>query len=194
MKRIIVLFVALLALWPTAASAHGQRAVGPLEFTVGWANEPALAGQPNAVQLIIERSGQPVEGAERTLKVEVGLGGEETEPLELRTVFDTPGEYRADLIPTAPGGYTFHFTGKVGAENVDQSFTSPKDGFDEVTGTSEIAFPNEAPSTTELSERIVALEEDVEDAKSAATLPLVLAIIALVFAVIAFAIGFRSRA
>jgi hypothetical protein len=193
MKRMILLCTSSLMLWPTAALAHANRTVGPLEFTVGWAAEPAFAGQPNAVELNIERGGEPVEGAEDSLKVRVGLGGEETEALDLRTVFESPGEYRADLIPTAPGGYTFHFTGTVGTQRIDQSFTSPKDGFDEVTGTSEIAFPNAAPSTTELSQRIVALEGDVEDARSATTLPLVLAIVALVFAVIAFVFGMRGR-
>ena len=146
------------------AFAHGHRGQGDLEFTVGWANEPALVGQPNAVQLIIEHDGAPLEGAEKTLKVTVSIGDQSTDPMELRTVFDAPGEYRADLIPTVVGGYTFHFTGTAGGEKVDQTFVSPKDGFDEVDGTTDIAFPKQAPTTTELAEKLASVERKAADA------------------------------
>ena len=40
----------------------------------------------------------------------------------------TPGEYRALLIPTAPGDYTFHVTGTIGGAKVDEKVTSsPED-------------------------------------------------------------------
>lgn len=196
MKRLfVVAAIATLAmLGATPAFAHGHRAVGEVEFTVGWAVEPAIAGQPNAVQLIVERDGAPVEGAEETLQVDVTLGDESTGKLPLRTVFDAPGEYRADLIPTATGGYTFHFTGKVGDEDVDQSFTSPKDGFDEVEGTSDIAFPDQAPTSSELAQRLATAEKAADDANSAAGLGRILAIVAIALAVVAFIAGRRKSA
>ena len=175
------------------ASAHGHRTVGPVEFTVGWASEPAFAGQPNAVQLFIEQDGEPVEGAENSLKVAVSIGGETTDPLALRTVFESPGEYRADMIPTVVGGYTFRFTGTVKDAKVDESFTSPKDGFDEMKGTADIAFPKQAPSTTELSEKLAAVQRDADDAKGAVALARILAIGGLVIGVIGIALALTRR-
>jgi hypothetical protein len=36
----------------------------------------------------------------------------------------TPGDYRAFFIPTAPGGYSFHFTGTIKGQKIDQTFKS----------------------------------------------------------------------
>ena len=175
--------------------AHGEREQAGLVFTVGWANEPALVGEPNAVQLVVERGGRPVQGAERTLKVTVSIGEESTDLLELRPVFDAPGEYRADLIPTVVGGYTFRFTGTIGDERVDETFTSLKDGFDEVAGTTDTAFPKQAPTTTELAAKLASVERDAADAKDAVALARIIAIAGVVvgFAGIALALS-RRRA
>ena len=193
MKRLLAVAAMSLAAAATAtpALAHGERSIGALSFTVGWANEPAIVGQSNAVQLSIERDGQPVVGAEDSLNVTVGIGDETTDRMKLRTVFDSPGEYRADLIPTVVGGYTFRFQGAVDGDDVDESFTSPNDGFDEVVGASDIAFPKEAPTTTELAERIIDLEEDVDDAAVSAALPRTLAIVAIVLGALGLAAGLR---
>lgn len=191
---VVVLACAAVVMMVSApALGHGHREQGSLSFTVGWSSEPAFVGQPNAVQLRVERNGQPVEGAESTLKVTVSVGDETTDPLDLRTVFDAPGEYRADMIPTVVGGYTFRFTGKIGDTDVDQSFTSPEDGFDEVTGTSDIAFPKQAPSTTELAEKLAAVERDAADAKNAVTFPRVIGIVAAVISVVAAALALARR-
>jgi hypothetical protein len=175
------------------AFAHGHRTQGDLEFVFGWAVEPAFLGQPNAVQLMIEQKGKPVEGAENTLKVTVSIGDEATDPLELRTVFDAPGEYRADMIPTVVGGYTFHFTGTIEGEDVDQTVTSPKDGFDEVHGTSDVAFPKQAPSTSELAEKLAAVQRDADDAKGAVGLARALAIGAMAVGIAGIAMAISRR-
>lgn len=195
MKRVAIVAAAWAVVLCVAApvAAHGTREQGDLTFVVGWANEPALLGQPNAVQLIVERNGEPVEGLEDTLEVVVSVGDETTDPLSLRTVFDEPGEYRADMIPTVVGGYTFRFTGRIGDEDIDQSFTSPKDGFDEVQGTTDIAFPKQAPSTTELSEKLAAVERDAADAKDAAGLARMLAIGGLAVGVAGIALALSRR-
>src|SRR6266545_3616700 len=44
----------------------------------------------------------------------------------------TPGDYRAWFIRTAPGPYTFHFTGSIKGQKVDEKFTSSPTTFDEV--------------------------------------------------------------
>lgn len=177
------------------AHAHGQREVNGISWTVGWAEEPAFVGFRNAVQLFLVRPGteEPVEGAEETLEVEVGLGDETTERMPLRAVFDSPGEYRADLMPTAPGGYTFRFVGEVAGESVDESWTSPEDGFDVVEGTSQIAFPNPAPANAELAERIDAVEETAQDARDGLTLPRILGVAGVVLGLVALVLAVRPR-
>lgn len=193
MKRFCVgFFVALAIFGPLAdaADAHGHRDVGGNDWTVGWANEPAFVGFQNAVQLSIERGGEPVQGAEKDLRVVVSIGDAETEQLELRTVFGSPGEYRADLIPTVPGDYTFRFAGTIDGQTVDESWTGSKDDFSAIEGTNDITFPKAAPSNAELADR---LEATAADAKDAAGVPRTLAIVAVVLGVIAIALAFRPR-
>lgn len=200
MKRFLRAFavlgvaVALTVGWGTSARAHGHREVGDIGFTVGWAEEPAFVGFKNAVQLVLARTDEePIEGAEKTLEVEVSLGEAKTERLELRTVFESPGEYQADLIPTAPGGYTFRFVGEINGEAIDESFTSPEDGFDEVQGASEVAFPNEAPSSSELAERLDAVEATANEAKDDVTLPRLLGLVGVVLGLVALIVAARPR-
>lgn len=171
------------------ALAHGSRESGPLTFTVGWAEEPTLVGFTNAVELILSRDGAPVEGAVETLTVVVSVGDESTSPLALSPVFDAPGRYHADLIPTVPGDYTFRFTGTVDDQEVDESFTASEDGFDEVHTAAGIAFPREAPSTTELADRLDAVEETAKRAGGIDPL----AMVALVVAVVALGVTARRR-
>lgn len=187
--------IALVAVgWIPVAGAHGRREVGEIGFTVGWAEEPAFIGYKNAVQLFLARpDDEPIEGAEETLEVEVSLGEVKTERLALRTVFESPGEYRADLIPTAPGGYAFRFVGEVDGEAIDESFTSPKDGFDEVQGTSDVAFPKAAPSTSELVERLEGIEATANDAQDDLILPRILSVVGIVLGLVALIAALRPR-
>lgn len=174
------------------ARAHGHREVGEHSWTIGWTDEPAFVGFKNAVQLLLAHhdSEEPVEGAEKDLKVVVSIGGEDTEPLELRTVFDSPGEYQADLIPTVPGDYTFRFSGTLEGEEIDESFTASKDDFSLVDGTSDVTFPKAAPSNAELAARIEAAEAKAQDAVG---MPRILAIIGIALGAVALIVGARSR-
>lgn len=192
MKRLLLFLVVLALAAPLVgtAQAHGHRDVGDLEWTVGWATEPALAGQPNAVQLSLVPS---IVGAEKGVKVVVGIGDQESDPLGLEPVFDTPGEYRAEIIPTVPGDYTFHFTGELEGEKVDESFTASQDDFDLVEGTGDLAFPKKAPTNTELAERLETVEETANDASDAIAMPRILAIIGIVLGLIAIAVAARPR-
>lgn len=177
------------------AWAHGHREVGEIEWTVGWAEEPAFVGLKNGVQLVLTLGpdGPPVEGAEKDLRVVVSIGDEQTESLELRTVFESPGEYRADLIPTVPGDYTFRFTGTIDGEGVDESWTGSKDDFSQIEGTSDVTFPKAAPTNAELAERLEAVESTASDAEDAVMLPRILGIVGVVLALIALLVAGRPR-
>ena len=133
------------------AFAHEGRDVGPYKVEVGWVNEPTYTGFPNGVALFLnDANDQPIEDLGDTLKVEVSFGEEKTGPLDIEPAFGddfgTKGEYHADVIPTRPGKYTFHFTGTVRGQNFDESFTSSDTGFDEAKDDTEVAFPVKDPS------------------------------------------------
>jgi hypothetical protein len=141
-----------------SAFAHEGRSQGDLEMTVGFGTEPAYAGEPNSVQLVLVHDGEPVVDLGDTLDVEVGFGDQAMQlPLEPNFavgIFGEPGDYRAWFIPTRPGRYTFHFTGTIDGERVDQTFRSGPDTFSDVANPAQIQFPVQDPSNGELAERI----------------------------------------
>jgi len=199
----LVMSAALTVMIASPASAHEDRPVGGFNVVVGWANEPAYTDFPNAVQLLLnDANDQPIEDLGDTLKVEVSFGDEKTGLLAVEPAFGadfgTKGDYRADLIPTRPGKYTFHFTGTVRGQSFDQSFTSSDTGFDEARDDTEVAFPVKDPSRGELAQKLdridprlvkatqdaAASRNDADDAKSSATTATVIAIVAIVVAVV----------
>lgn len=142
-------------------SAHEVRTVGAYEFTVGWLHEPAYADEQNAVQFLLKDSkGNPVSDLGDTLKVEVIYQGQKMPALSLDPTYDPDtglgmqGEYLASIIPTRPGTYTFHFTGSIKGQSVDQSFTSGPNTFDEVKEPTAVEFPAQDPSRSQISQRL----------------------------------------
>lgn len=144
------------------ASAHEERKVGNYMFHVGFGDEPAFAGAKNSVQLELHdaKTDQPVADIGDTLKVDVtqGAGGatDDTQKLSMgmEPAFGSPGEYRAFFIPTAPGSYTFHFTGTIKGQKVDEKFTSGPQTFSDANDPAEVQFPVKDPSGAQLSTRL----------------------------------------
>jgi hypothetical protein len=159
--------VALLSL-SSVASAHEEEQVGKLTLEVGWAQEPAFAGLPNAVQVSIQMGDEPVEDAALTATVVFGDPDSttRTDALPLDPVAGTPGEYRAFVIPTRPGTYTFEITGKVGRKNIDETFTSGERSFDEVLNPGEAQFPEQDPTQGELAERLERIDSRIADLRT----------------------------
>ena len=158
------------------ASAHTARDVGAYHFLVGWGSEPAYAGQLNSVQLVLtyRSSGKPVTDLGSGFHVTVIYGIRRVAlPLEPTfdpdTGFGTPGDYRAWLIPTAAGDYTFRFTGRVGGQSIDQSFTSGPTTFATVEDPASVEFPVPAPGTAELSQRLDAQVSRLATSRALAT-------------------------
>ena len=138
-------------------------------FTVGFGDEPAYAGLPNSVQLVLANNGKPVTDLKDTLNVTVTTGNSEPKRMSLQPNFGKgsgqPGDYRAFFIPTTPGAYTFQFTGSIKGKKIDKSFTSIKDGFDEVSDPTEVQYPAVDPSGAQLATRL-----DRESARVSAAL------------------------
>ena len=142
------------------ASAHEEKTVGKYHFVVGFGDEPAYAGEKNSVQLILaDANDKPVTDLTDTLKVEVTTGT--AEPLQLAMEpnfevgeFGTPGDYRAFFIPTAPGSYSFHFTGTIKGQKIDQTFTSGPQTFSDIDDPAQVQYPVKQPTGGQLATRV----------------------------------------
>ena len=208
---VAVLAVLLVPLLAASASAHGEHKVDNYTVEVGFGTEPAYAGVTNSVQLIISNNGRPVTDA-KGLKVAVTTGDAEPREMVLQPYFGAdsgePGDYRAFFIPTAPGPYTFKVTGALGGKKVDQSYTSGKDGFDEVTDPAEAQYPVQQPSGSQLTTRLdrettrlnaavaahrEAADQDVAEARRLATIGLAVGALGLLTAVGVGVVALRRR-
>ncbi|HEU4831556.1 MAG TPA: hypothetical protein VFU18_02505 [Actinomycetota bacterium] len=210
------LAVAPMLLGAAPALAHEGRKLGDLEMEVGWATEPAYSGEVNSVQILLVHDGKPVVDLGDTLDVEVTFG-DQTQTFSLEPFFEegefgTPGDYRAWLIPTTPGQYSFRVTGTIDGEDVDETFTSGPKTFDDVQNPQSVEFPVQQPSTGELAERIDRVEprltsaisdvqadvqttsDDASSAKTIGLIGLVVGAIGLVVAIVALVASRRKRA
>lgn len=166
------------------ASAHEHREVGEYSLTVGFMSEPALVGEPNGISLEVikghvegdEDSGTPVEGLAETLKAEVTFAGE-SKQVDLRGVFGTPGAYKADIIPTQEGAYTFRFFGTIEGTDIDESFTSGPETFSEAQSTDSISFP--AATEADGGSAVADAEDKADSARTLAIVGIVAGVLGL---------------
>ncbi|MBV8160855.1 MAG: hypothetical protein JO265_08030 [Acidimicrobiia bacterium] len=91
-------------------------------------------------------------------------------------------------MPTVPGNYTFHFTGTVNGQNIDEKFTSSDSTFDTVQDPTGIQFPAKAPSNGQLAQSISRLDtrasSQAKDAKDSASTAKTLGLVGIVVAVL----------
>ena len=152
-------------------SAHSHVTIGDYHVTIGWMNEPTLVGQPNGVEVLIEDHDEnPVlDLGGDSLSVVVSTGEQESASLPLTPAFSieggfgTPGEYTAELIPTLPGDYTFHFTGSIHDEPVDVTITSGDETFSPVNSTSDLEFPIKVPTLADVATRLERIDGRIEE-------------------------------
>jgi hypothetical protein len=225
MKRIASMgavagLVGMLAVFTTAgpAAAHEERKVGNYVFHVGFGDEPAYAGAKNSVQLLLHdaKTDKPVAEIGDQLKVDVTQGaGSATDDSQKMTMnvepffevgeFGTPGDYRAFFIPTVAGTYTFHLTGSINGQKVDQKFTSGPQTFSDAQDPSQVEFPAKEPSGIQLSQRLdrevprlndalAASQSRANKAEDAAGQARIIAIVGVVVGVLGLAAaGFAMR-
>jgi hypothetical protein len=159
--------VVLAALVAAPASAHAEKQAGDYTFVVGFGDEPAYAGAPNSLQVIISRDGRPatdLAGRLDTLKAHLYYGGKvdpnaEMVELPLEPHFGegwgTPGDYRSFFVPTQAGGYTVHLNGRLGAQKINLAVPSGPETFGDVNDPAKAAFPPvKDPTTAQLAERL----------------------------------------
>lgn len=168
----------LLSLAPIAA-AHGHTTASGFNFVIGWAGEPALVGQPNGVELFVyDADEKPITDIPAdAISVVISTAGQDSSSFSLSPAFDveegsgTPGEYAADIIPTAPGDYTFHFTGTIYGKSIDVSMASGDQTFDGVVAPADLEFPVKQPTLTEVGTRLDRIDGRIDAVQSAAPAP-----------------------
>lgn len=143
------------------AFAHEERKVGRYHFAVGFGDEPAYAGLKNSVQMFLgnESTGKPVNNLGNTLRVQVSYASQKMAPITMEPDFEigesgTPGDYRGWFIPTRPGVYSFHFTGSIHGQKVDQTFKSGPKTFSNVEDPQTVEFPAKDPTAGQLNDLV----------------------------------------
>jgi hypothetical protein len=168
--------LALLALIFTfgLALAHEHVPVGNYELTIGWAVEPPVAGQPNAITIRVEDTTAPdTEVDISKLTASLTYGGE-AKPLTLEKSFGTTNEYEAHLIPTIAGQYTLQLRGKLGDTDVNVDVEP-----EEVFAVDTLAFPRASATQGQTKDGLTLTDW-------LAVCALLIALVALGLAVVAF--------
>jgi hypothetical protein len=157
----------LAALAAAPASAHAEKKAGKYSFVVGFGDEPAYAGQPNSLQVIISRDGKPATDLAGQLDglMAHAYYGKKADPklqnamMPLEPHFGdgwgTPGDYRSFFVPTQAGAYTFTLKGKLGGQKINLAVPSGPETFGDVNDPAKAAFPAvKDPTTAQLAQRL----------------------------------------
>jgi hypothetical protein len=159
------------------ASAHEDREVGELLLEVGFVNEPAYEGLQNGAHVQIARRGSadPVSGMQEFLKVEVThIPSGVSRIMSVRELKDSPGVYRADFVPTAPGRYRFKVHGTIEGYELNEKFESGPGTFSEVHAQADVQFPEAVGSLRDVRAAtrgaVASAETALDRASSASTL------------------------
>jgi hypothetical protein len=151
-EALVALLAVALALAP-AAGAHVRKAAGPYELKLGWRDEPAFSGSPNAVELEVAAAGEPIGDARAALRVELRFGDVRRE-LALRPVAARAGVFAAPVVPTRPGVYALRVDGRLRGRAIGVGATCSERTFDCVRGAGAIQFPVAEPAAGELSAKL----------------------------------------
>ena len=197
MRQTVAIATALAAALWTPVAAHDVHVVGPFRLEIGWGDEPAFAGVRNSVVAEISDAagrGPVTDLGGSSLTVEIAFGTERV-VLPMQPSGERRNEFRAWLVPTRPGTYALHITGRLKDQNVDITSTCSDKTFDCVGDLTDIQFPAKDPSVGQLAERVDRAIPRAEQAVGAATGARSLAVAALALSAFALVVslGFGLR-
>jgi hypothetical protein len=231
MKRIllsVILVLVFVFVSVPVVSAHERQGftIGDKQylFVVGALNEPVRVDDKTGVDLRVVLAdpadptnasavnAKPVEGLDKTLKVELSAG-DKKKTLDLVPVFRTPGSYSAAYYPTVATTYSYRLFGMIDNIPVDLNFgcnpaghpATPEDKTsvtvsDKVIRTfkagafgcpqpkAEAGFPEPSTSVNDL----YIMHQDMMNSEQSETTPLALSIVALVLSIAAVGIAKRK--
>jgi hypothetical protein len=137
-SRPLVLAAALVALAAAPAGAHQRQLlqVGAADylFVIGSLNEPVHTGDKSGIDLTVlapdpsapldsrAPGAKPVEGLERTLRVEV-KAGRASKVYALKPAYRNPGKYETVFYPTVATTFAYRVFGTLGGAPFDVTFT-----------------------------------------------------------------------
>ena len=182
---------------PVTALAHVSIDVGDGQYVmeVGFRDEPAFLGQPNAIFVKVEAYGtggtQPVDGLASTLEAEVVKDGQ---TLNLALLPRDDGVYEAPFVPTATGDYTFRISGMIEGAAVDESVTSSPSTFNSVEPMTAIQFPAQWPDPGALQAETAAARGEAAMARTFAFIGIAAGVLGLILAAVALARAGRGTA
>jgi hypothetical protein len=182
----IALLISLAGFVPLTApavSAHEHVTIGEYELTIGWRDEPSVAGVLNGLDLGIvqhfasNNTTYPVVGVETNLRARLSMGLLGINRT-LAPQFGRPGWYTFDVIPTRPGTYRVRITGTLNTTAIDAAVN-----LDDVSPASELSFPVADPTATELQNQLAqasaALQSQLIIAIAAGVVGILMALAAL---------------
>ena len=194
--RILALAIAMalvagmpLAVRPVAA--HQQVTVGEFVLTVGWRDEPAVAGYLNGLDLGIQHrysNGTTVwvVGVEGNLTAILSTGPKNVSKA-LDPQFGRDGWYTFDVIPTRAGTYTVRLMGHLDTTPVDVTVTLD----DEVVPASDLDFPVADPPASDLQTQLDAANAAIAGLQLQLALALALALLGILVGAVGLAMGWR---
>lgn len=182
---------------PSSAFAHERRTIGTGKYdvVVGWDVEPAYSNQKNAASIRISQAGSnpavPVQGAEKTLKVQIRQGAT-TREFPLRAVFGQQGYYVADIVPTREGDYQWTFIGSINEDQVNEIFDTADGKFNSVQSIAALQFPVAAPDPNQAVQAASAAQSEAQSTRTLAYVGIGLGVLGLLAALAAFMTRSRS--
>ncbi len=172
MKRTSILAAAAVTAMltgPGAALAHVNVDVADGEYVLelGFQNEPAWLGQPNAIWVKAGKYGTggatPVDGLAGSLTAEVEKDGK---TLQIPLIPQEDGVYVAPFFPTAIGDYTFRITGEIDGKPVAAEVSSSPTTFNAVEPLASVQFPAALPDATEVAAQAQAAAQAANSARA----------------------------
>jgi len=194
-RTVLALGLAI-ALFGMPAGAHEKRSAGKFTLNFGWGDEPAFTGSRNSIVVsVADATGAAVPDlGGGSLSVEVTFGDQRV-VLPLEPAGTQRGAFRAWLLPTRAGTYSFHITGKIKDQPIDVRSTCSDNTFDCVVDAAALHFPVKDPSAGQLAESMTRALPRTDRAVEAASSARRLAVAALAIAVaaLAAAVGLVAR-
>ena len=180
------LFLSLLLIPSFAGIAYGHTvdAVGEYRVEIGWMNEPVVSGETNALELYIsplmdcpdisismecansQEFQNGIEGLRKLLKVQFVYDKTQTITLPLVDDHDVPGKYYAFITPTVSGYFQANLIGKILDTPINLSMHPPpiaERSYIEFPESANLALTEVIDDNTKLVERIISLENDVQN-------------------------------
>jgi hypothetical protein len=173
-------------------SGHVRVTIGEYVLTVGWRDEPAVAGVLNGLDFGVQRHFSsnnttfPVVGAESKLVARLSMGNLGVNKT-IEPQFGRPGWYTFDVIPTRPGPYKVRITGMLNTTAIDATVT-----LDDVSPASDLSFPIADPTADDLQKQLTQANAQVAALQSQLTLVIGVGVVGMVVALAALAMSART--